>query len=120
MSESNGQKLDLPAILGAGISPVPVDDEASDKCPTLSQLLLPTYRDGQMMREGGAVTVRAAGTDWLVTIMLPTEHVTISLIIPSIVDLSASIERCLAAGSFTYDRSWKDKKKARNRLDKLL
>lgn len=117
----NGQaKSDMPDLLLSLVEPTPHDPFGEQLYPTLSSLLLPRYREGVMVREGAAVTFRAVGTTFLVSIICPTEKRSISLQVDGVSDLLAQIEDRLVKKQYAYDLDWRTKRRARQKLDKPL
>jgi hypothetical protein len=99
---------------------LPTDDDGAKKYPTLSELLLPKYKGAVCTRQGGTLRVKVEGTYYRVSLDCPTERVQCSLLIETLIDLNAQVERFLRSGEAQWSPSWDVQKRSRPVIEDVL
>jgi hypothetical protein len=110
-------KPDIAELFKSLSKPVPSDEEARQKWPTLMDCLLPRYdAQGKMTREAGRLTIKAQGTAWLVSLACPTEEYATSIVVQELGQTFETFEAALAGNGVNWIPDYESVKKARQRL----
>lgn len=117
MSKKSNGKVETAKCL-AGLNVVMLQDDAGKTaCPTLVDLLSGRWRDGNMTRQPGKLTMRQEGSGWLVTIDCPTEGVQARIRLQTLLNVAEQIETLVSSGHCQWTPDYISQRKARPRVD---
>lgn len=98
-----------------------LDDPASGlKVPTLLECLLPVYEGNKLVRAAGKLSIAPEGAHWRVKLDCPTEIISTSMAVASLVDIFDELEAYLASGKAVWSPGWKKNGRQLPTVDDLL
>ena len=89
------------------------DPEGELACPTLSQLLLPRFKEGKCTRLGGSLSLRVVGGFFVVRIACPTEQCQTTFTLTSLSQLTERLEAAVQSTSTVWLPDYDSQKRAR-------
>ena len=96
------------------------DAAATMKFPTLMECLMPVYEGATLIRQAGKLSINPEGAHWRVKLDCPTEILTLSLAVPSLVDCLDALEGHLNTGNAIWSPGWKKNKTKLPTIDDVI
>jgi hypothetical protein len=96
------------------------DPAAGIKLPTLLECLLPVYEGNKLVRAQGKLTIVPEGAHWRVKLDCPTEIISTSMAVDSLVDMFEQFEAHLASGKAVWSPGWKKSGRQLPTVDDLI
>jgi hypothetical protein len=96
------------------------DAAASMKYPTLMECLLPVYEGSTLIRQAGKLSIQPEGAHWRLKLDCPTEILSMTLALPSLVECLEAVEGHLNSGNAIWSPGWKKNKVKLPTIDDII
>jgi len=96
------------------------DSAALMKYPTLMECLLPVYDGSTLVRQAGKLSISPEGAHWRIKLDCPTEILSLTLAVESLVECLEALETHLNSGRAIWSPGWKKNKGKLPTIDDVI